>query len=407
MPAEADDGADPSPAMPGEPGADPSLTMPGEADADPSTSMPAEADDGASSATAMRTEIDPERVPQAIVDLYRVKEGEALAVLMHLGGRLGLWTALRDTAPCTSDELAAAAGLQERWLREWLHALAAAELIQHDRGRFALTPEAEALLADPDHPSYMPGVFGLPVSAGEIERTIEGFRTGLGMTWEEHGEDACHVQASMNAAKYRAYLVPEVVAALDGAAERLSRGGTIIDVGCGAGVAAGVLAAGFPAADVIGIDPSAQAIGRARADADRSGLGNISYQQGTFDDLDRLPDADLLVTLDVLHDLPRPDRAVAAARRNLSAEGWWLVADIKSRGGLEANRKIPVLAYMYSTSLLYCLSSSLSEPGGAGLGALGLHPDRLEQMTAGAGFGRFARHDFDFDPVNWYYEIRH
>lgn len=395
MPAEADDGADRNPAMAAEAGADPSpaMAMPDEPGADPSP--------------VMRTEIDPDRVPQAIVDLYRVKEGEALAVLMHMGGRLGLWAALRDAAPCTSGELAAAAGLQERWLREWLHALAAAEFVQHDRGRFALTPEIEALLADPDHPSYMPGVFGPPVSVGEIERTIEGFRTGLGMTWEEHGEDACHVQAAMNAAKYRTYLVPEVVAALDGAAERLSRGGTIIDVGCGAGVAAGMLAAGFPAADVIGIDPSAQAIDRARADADRSGLGNIAYRQGTFDDLDRLPDADLLVTLDVLHDLPRPDRAVAAARRNLSDEGWWLVADIKSRGGLEANRKIPVLAYMYSTSLLYCLSSSLSEPGGAGLGALGLHPDRLEEMTSEAGFGRFTRHDFDFDPVNWYYEIRH
>lgn len=395
MPAEADDGADPNPAMAAEAGADPSpaMAMPDEPGADPSP--------------AMRTEIDPDWVPQAIVDLYRVKEGEALAVLMHMGGRLGLWAALRDAAPCTSGELAAAAGLQERWLREWLHALAAAEFVQHDRGRFALTPEIEALLADPDHPSYMPGVFGPPVSIGEIERTIEGFRTGLGMTWAEHGEDACHVQAAMNAAKYRTYLVPEVVAALDGAAERLSRGGTIIDVGCGAGVAAGMLAAGFPAADVIGIDPSAQAIDRARADADRSGLGNIAYRQGTFDDLDRLPDADLLVTLDVLHDLPRPDRAVAAARRNLSDEGWWLAADIKSRGGLEANRKIPVLAYMYSTSLLYCLSSSLSEPGGAGLGALGLHPDRLEEMTSEAGFGRFTRHDFDFDPVNWYYEIRH
>ena len=388
MPAEADDGADPTRAMPDDTPARAMRT----ADNTPNP--------------AMRTEVDPDRVPQAIFDLYRIKEGESLAVLMHLGGRLGLWTALRDAAPCTSGELAAAAGLQERWLREWLHALAAADLIQHDRGRFALTPEAEALLADPDHPSYMPGVFGPPVSAGEVERTIEGFRTGLGMTWEEHGDSACHMQTAMNAAKYRAYLVPEVVAALDGAAERLSRGGVIIDVGCGAGVAASVLAAGFPEAAVIGIDPSARAIDRARAEADRLGLGNLAYRQGTFDDLDRLPEADLLVTLDVLHDLPRPDRAVAAARRNLSAEGWWLVADIKSRGGLEANRKIPVLAYMYSTSLLYCLSSSLSEPSGAGLGALGLHPDRLEEMTAAAGFGRFTRHDFDFDPVNWYYEIR-
>ena len=312
-----------------------------------------------------------------------------------------------DAAPCTSGELAAAAGLQERWLREWLHALAAAELVQHHQGRFALTPEAEALLADPDHPSYMPGVFGPPVSAGEIERTIEGFRTGLGMTWEEHGDSACHMQTAMNAAKYRAYLVPEVVAALDGAAERLSRGGVIIDVGCGAGVAAAVLAAGFPEAAVTGIDPSARAIDRARAEADRLGLDNLAYRQGTFDDLDRLPEADLLVTLDVLHDLPRPDRAVAAARRNLSAEGWWLVADIKSRGGARGQPQDPGSGlHVLDIAALLPVVVFVRGRGGAGLGALGLHPDRLEEMTAAAGFGRFARHDFDFDPVNWYYEIR-
>ncbi len=354
----------------------------------------------------MRSEIDPDRLPLTVFELYRIKEGETLAALMHLGGRLELWTALRETAPCTSAELAATSGLQERWVREWLHALSAAELIQHEQGRFALTPEAEALLADPSHPGYMPGVFGPPISHHEINRTAEAFRTGIGMTWEEHGDHTCHMQAAMNTAKYQTYLIPGVLAALQGAVERLNEGGTIIDVGCGNGAAARVLAAGFPEAAVIGIDPSARAIASARTGASRDGIDNLAYEQGTFTDLDRLPAADLLVTLDVLHDLPRPDEAVAAAHRNIGAEGWWLVADIKSRGGLEANRKIPALAYMYAMSVLYCMSSALSEPAGAGLGTLGLHPAALEEMTARAGFTRFACHEFEFDPVNWYYEIR-
>ena len=97
---------------------------------------------------------------------------------------------------------------------------------------------------------------------------------------------------------------------------------------------------------------------------------------------------------------------VAAAIRNLAGDGWWLVADIKGRGDLESNRKIPVLPYMYAMSVFYCMSSSLSEPEGAGLGTLGMHPHRLEEMVSSAGFTRFTRHEVELDPTNWYYEIR-
>jgi len=48
---------------------------------------------------------------------------------------------------------------------------------------------------------------------------------------------------------------------------------------------------------------------------------------------------------------------------------------------------------------------SLSEPGGAGLGTLGLHPELLGQLVADAGFGTFELHDFD-EPANLYYEVR-
>ncbi len=355
----------------------------------------------------MRTEVDSEQLPLTILELFRIKQGEMVSALMHLGTRLGLWTALSDSAPCTSSELAAAAGLQERWVREWLHGLAATGLVQHAGGRFALTPEAEVALTDADHWAYMPGVFGPPMTHREIERTVEAFHSGVGMTWEEHGEHACCMQAAMSSARQQALLVPVVLAAFDGAVEALAAGGArIVDVGCGTGVAARVLAESFPEASVTGIDPSARAIAAARSDPRAAHLANLGYEQGAFDDLHRFGPADLIVTLDVLHDLARPDEAIAAARDCLTEHGWWLVADIKGRGDLESNRKIPVLPYMYAMSVFYCMSSGLSERGGAGLGTLGLHPALLQDMVRDAGFTRFTRHEVDRDPTNWYYEIR-
>lgn len=355
---------------------------------------------------AMRTELDPDLLPATLLELFRIKQGEMVSAMMHLGTRLGLWEALRDSEPCTSARLAEASGLQERWVREWLHGMAATELVQHDDGRFALTPEARVALTDRDHWAYMPGVFGPPMTHTEIERTAEAFSSGLGMTWAEHGDHACHMQCSMSAARQENFLVSRVLSCFDGAGERLRGGGRIVDVGCGAGVAARLLASSFPEAAVVGIDPSEGAIATARANARGQGLDNLSYERGTFDDLDSFGPVDLLVTLDVLHDLPRPQDAIAAALRNLTGDGWWLVADIKGRGDLESNRKIPVLPYMYAMSVFYCMSSSLSEPDGAGLGTLGMHPARLEEMARAAGFTRFLRHEVELDPTNWYYEIR-
>ena len=354
----------------------------------------------------MRTELDPDLLPLTILELFRIKQGEMVSAMMHLGTRLGLWDTLRESEPCTSAELAEAAGLRERWVREWLHGMAATNLVQHHAGRFALTPEAKVALTDSDHWAYMPGVFGPPMTHREIERTAEAFRTGLGMTWAEHGDHACHMQCAMSAARQESFLVSEILAAFGGATDRLSGGGRIVDVGCGAGTAARLLASSFPSASVVGIDPSERAIATARSGAETAGLDNLTYEQGTFDDLDRFGPADLLVTLDVLHDLPRPQEAIAAARNNLADDGWWLVADIKGRGDLEANRKIPVLPYMYAMSVFYCMSSALSEPGGEGLGTLGLHPTRLEEMARSGGFTRFTRHEVELDPTNWYYEIR-
>ena len=182
----------------------------------------------------------------------------------------------------------------------------------------------------------------------------------------------------------------------------------MVDIGCGAGVAAEVIAEAYPQTQVIGIDPSVHAIAAARARCE--GLTNLEFREGTFDTLDRFTaegvEVDLLLTLDVIHDLPRPGAAVRSARSCLSADGVWMVADIRAAGGLEENRHLPMLPLMYGMSVLYCMSSALSEPGGAGLGTMGLTPAVLREMTDAAGFGSCVEREFEVDPMNRYYELR-
>ena len=354
----------------------------------------------------MRAELDPELLGQTIQDLYRMKQGEAMSAIVHLGVRLGLFDALNAAPESTSVELADATGLHERWIREWLCAVAAAGLAEHADGRFNLTPEASATLCEPDHPAATAGVFGLPITHHEINRTAEAFETGLGMTWSEHGVHACHFQAAMSASGQRAWLVPVILDSIEGMTERLTAGATVVDVGCGSGVAAAAIAGAYPQSTVLGIDPSAHAIESANQRAAAEGLDNLSFRSGAFDDLVNLSAVDLLVTLDVLHDLPNPQAAVLAAKSCLAGDGVWMVADIKTRGGLEENRAIPVLPLMYAMSILYCMSSAMSETDGAGLGTLGLTVEVFEQLAFEAGFGSVDAREFEIDPLNRYYEVR-
>lgn len=354
----------------------------------------------------MRTELDLELLGQTVQDLYRFKQGEVMSAVIHLGVRLDLFHALAANDGVTSDELAVTTGLHERWVREWLHAVAAADLAEHDDGRFNLTPEAKATLCTPDHPAGVAGVFGPPITHREIDRTAEAFETGIGMTWDEHGAHTCHFQAAMGAGGQKTWLVPVILDSIEGMTERLTAGATVVDIGCGSGVAAAVIATAYPNSTVIGIDPSAHAIDAASERAAAAGLDNLTFRSGAFDDLAEMEGVDLLLTLDVIHDLPRPGDAVRAARSCLADDGVWFVADIKTRGGLEDNRAIPVLPLMYGMSILYCMSSAMSEPGGAGLGTLGLTEGVFGELTAAAGFETLDTREFDVDPLNRYYEIR-
>jgi hypothetical protein len=104
--------------------------------------------------------------------------------------------------------------------------------------------------------------------------------------------------------------------------------------------------------------------------------------------------------------MTHPERVMADIRRALLPDGTWLIADIKARPSYEENvERNPMAAMMYGTSVLSCLSSALSEPGGLGLGTLGFHEELARRMTLEAGFSRFESLDFGH-PVNAFYAVR-
>ena len=350
--------------------------------------------------------IDPDEVARFSFEVWNFKQGEMVSLMIHLGERLGIFTELDGAGPVGAADLATRTGLHERWLLEWLRALAAARLLSyHEPDRFELSPEAAMVLARPGTPTYAGGAFGAPRGPDAVDAIADGFRTGIGQSYDAMGEEVAHQVEAMLGPLARMLLVPVVIPALDGVADRLRAGARVIDVGCGSGLALQLLAEAFPASRFEGYDPSTPAVDQARRRIAEAGLANVVVHHAGADALPRDASADLVMTLDCIHDMPDPAGAIEAIRATVSDDGTWLIKDIRSKPTFEENLSNPMLAMMYSTSVTTCLSSAMSEPGATGLGTLGFNPAVAEEMSRAAGFTRFTTHDFD-DPANLYYEVR-
>jgi 2-polyprenyl-3-methyl-5-hydroxy-6-metoxy-1,4-benzoquinol methylase len=354
-----------------------------------------------------QAELDADELKRYSFSVWSYKQGEIVSLMIHLGDRLGLYRALDGAGPLTAAELATRTGLQERWLFEWLRGQAAARLLDyHDPDRFELTPVGAAVLADETGSlSFAAGAFTPAATPEIVDKLCDAFRTGIGLSYEQLGANAAHRTERMLGPWVRQALVPKIIPALDGVHAKLERGAMVADVGCGGGLALASMAAAFPASTFHGYDPSSHAIGNCQAKVRDRNLPNMEAYVASGEALPAEPTYDFVITFDCLHDMTRPGAVIESIRKALKPDGTWLIKDIRSTPDFRKNMRNPMLAMFYGFSVSACMSSALSEPGGAGLGTLGFNPEVAERMVRAAGFTRFVPHDFD-DPSNLYYEVR-
>jgi 2-polyprenyl-3-methyl-5-hydroxy-6-metoxy-1,4-benzoquinol methylase len=352
--------------------------------------------------------IDPERLKEIVERVFGFLGGAVVSGMIHLGDRLGLYRALGAGGPMSSEELARSTSLHERWVREWLRGQAAAGLVEYrGDGRFELGPEAAMALATEDNPFFAAGGFaGLPQMVAVLDRLPEAFRTGRGLPYDVFGREGNRGVERMFAPWFRCALVPVALPQLDGVVGKLEAGAKVADVGCGAGVALVEMAKAYPRSEFHGYEISKHALALAEANRTAAGVPNATFHDATREPLPGDASFDLVTTFDCIHDMAHPEAVIAAIRRAVKPDGTWFIADIKSGRTFEENlRDNPMAGMMYGFSVMSCMSSALSEPGGAGLGTLGFTEEVARRMAAEAGFGRFVRHDFDH-PMNAYYEVR-
>jgi len=357
--------------------------------------------------------LDPDALKMFSFGIFSKLEGAVTAGMIHLGDRLGLYETMASSADGdTSESLASKAGLHERWVREWLHNQVAARIVtcpdlSATHPMFHLSPEGVAVLATPNHPAYGMGMFHrLPQTMGALNAMPEAFRTGVGHDYDSHGpEGAVGIERSFEPWNQN-FLIPMVIPALDGISKKLSEGALVADIGCGSGGAALLMGSTFPNSSIDGFDISQFALERAAERKAESGARNVSFFDPRVHPISADNRYDLVCTFDCIHDMTRPTEMMKTIRSALKDDGTWLLVDIKAHDSLELNiSKNPMASLLYGISVLSCMSSAMSEPGGEGLGTLGLSASRAEEMAKAAGFTQFKKLEVEHS-VNAFYEVR-
>jgi SAM-dependent methyltransferase len=345
-------------------------------------------------------EIDTQRAEEFAGRMVGVVDGAMFALSISVGHRLGIYDAMAELDPATSDEIARRAGLQERYLREWLAAQLAGGVVEHDAeaGTWWLPREHTFVLTRAAGANNL-GILASGLSRfGEVEDdVVRVFREGGGVPWSR----LTRIQEWQPELSYAVFAeIDRVLGLVPGLIDRLRTGIDVVDVGCGTGHASLRIADAYPASSILGIDQGPNQIAAARAGAERLRLDNATFDVRDAAALEPVS-VDLVIAFDVVHDLARPYETLKAIRGALRPGGALLMAELALSNRPEENAGHPFAAALYTVSLFHCLTASLSEAG-EGLG-LAWGEENIRTALADAGFARVEKAALDGDPLNAYY----
>lgn len=334
----------------------------------------------------------------------------ALALMVSIGHRVRLFDTLAGMPAAGSEQIAAHAALDERYVREWLAAMVAGHIVDYNAatGEYHLPAHRAALLtraAAPDNIAVFAQYIGM---LGQVEdRIVECFASGGGVGYA-HFPRFHEVMAEDSAQTVIAGLDEYILPIVPGLSEHLERGIRVLDVGCGRGRALQHLAARFPGSRFVGYDLSHEAVHQARREAADAGLENIVFEardltgfHASTADVARF---DLVTAFDAIHDQADPQGVLNGIHRALADGGTFLMQDIRASSHLENNLDHPLAPLLYTLSTMHCMTVSLAQ-GGAGLGTMWGEELALEMLNA-AGFEQVQIHQLEHDFQNNFYLAR-
>ena len=333
----------------------------------------------------------------------------AMCLMISIGHRTGLFDTMRDCPPFTAEEIAAKAGLQTRYVREWLGAMVTAGVIEVDRTstRYSLPPEHGAFLTRAAGADNM-AIFSQYIAVlGNVEDAIvECFIKGGGVPYEKFARFHA-VMAEDSGQSVLSALEVHILPLISGLTQQLDQGIRVLDIGCGSGRIMNRMGQLYPNSRFLGVDLSSEAIDSARRHALDKKLTNTEFAVRDLSNFDQTADSeayDLITAFDAIHDQAKPLNVLKGVRRALKSDGAFLMQDIRGSSHVYNNIGHPLGAFLYTISTMHCMTVSLAQ-GGEGLGAM-WGEEKARQYLEEAGFSSVDTHRLAHDIQNNWYVIR-
>jgi len=347
-------------------------------------------------------ELDQSKMDAFTEKMIGIYNSGALNLMISMGHKTGLFDTMANIPPSTSDQIASKAGLNERYVREWLGAMVTGRIVDHrpEDKTYSIPPEHAALLTRAASPNNLAVTTQWISELGHVEHEIvDCFRKGGGVPYSSYrhfhevmAEESA--QTTVAALDEILQLVPNLPGSLNGGIEAL-------DIGCGRGMAINRMASEFPNSKFFGCDISEEAIASARSDAKRDGLTNISFEVMDVSNIGELERFDLVTAFDAIHDQAKPDKVLSEIANALRSDGTFLMQDIAGSSFVHKNLDHPIAPFIYTISCMHCMSVSLAQ-GGAGLGAA-WGQELATKMLKEAGFKRVEVKQLPHDFINNYF----
>ena len=350
--------------------------------------------------------MDEQRAKAFMGTMIGVLNSGALAMMCSIGHRTGLFDTLAPMGPATSRQLADAAGLDERYVREWLAAMASGGIVDYepDAETFELPEEHRALVTRAGGPLNIANATQNISLLGRVEdEVIEAFHTGAGVPYSKYPGFQT-LMAEESAARFDAGLLGETIPNIPGAVEALTRGARLADVGCGSGHALRLLGEAFPNSEFVGFDFSDEGVAAARKEAAEAGLGNVEFVAADVAELEVSESFDFVTTFDAIHDQAKPEAVLANIHRALVPGGRYLCVEPKAHSSLAENMHEPMAPFQYTVSTMHCMSVSIAG-GGEGLGTA-WGTERTIEFLERAGFDEIVVAEIGSDRTNSHFVCR-
>jgi 2-polyprenyl-3-methyl-5-hydroxy-6-metoxy-1,4-benzoquinol methylase len=357
----------------------------------------------------MTCDFDPAKAEEFAGRLLTALNNGALCLMISVGHRTGLFDAMREMPPATSEEIALTANLNERYVREWLGAMVTGGVVEVDAAthRFHLPAEHAAFLTRLAGADNI-GVFAqyIALLGGVEDDIVECFRRGGGVPYEKFPRFH-EVMAEDSGQSALSSLESHVLPLVPGLTDRLKTGIRVLDVGCGRGLIMIRLAELFPKSRFTGLDLSKDAIDTARREASSKELRNIDFSAADLSGFDKTaePEAfDWITTFDAVHDQGRPLNILKGIHRSLKSDGIYLMQDIRASSDVAKNIEHPLGTLLYTVSCMHCMTVSLAQSG-EGLGAM-WGEEKTREYLERAGFRSVETHRLSHDIQNNWYVVR-